>query len=381
MREIIYFDNAATTKVSDAAADVALHIMTEEYGNPSSVHDLGYEAEKRLKKARKAMLDVLGSFDRDDDFIFTSCGTEANNLAILGALATHMHGGKTVIMSDSEHPSVYNLSKKITELGFSVKYIPTKGGSLDLEFCEREFSKDVALITCMTANNETGALYDISSVNALRNRLCPDAILHSDCVQAFLKTEFPLCDTGADLISVSGHKVHAPKGVGGLYIKSGTRISNMLYGGGQEKSLRPGTEALPLICAFEKAVTEADISSNLSHIKGLREHLVSKVRKILPEVIINTPPVFLPHVVSMTLPSIKSEVMLRHLSAKGIFVSAGSACSSKHRENRVLAAFGLSPKEADTTIRISFCEYNTREEIDILVSEIRRGIDSLVAMK
>ena len=378
---MIYFDNAATTKVSDNAAKKAFEVMTEFYGNPSSVHDFGYEAEKLLKEARKTILSKLGSIDRNDDFIFTSCGTEANNLAIFGALGARKHGGKTVFFSDSEHASVYAISKELEKNGYNVRYIPTKNGSLDLDFCKNNFTKDTVLISCMYANNETGAVYDINALDSLRKKLCPEAVLHTDAVQAFCKTEKPLCRCGADLISISGHKVHAPKGSGGLFIKAKTRITPLFFGGGQEKDIRPGTEALPAICAFAQAVLETDEKSNIKTVAQVRDRLVLMLSEKLAQVKINVPENFSPFILSLTLPGIKSEVMLRYLSAKGIYVSAGSACTSKHRENRVLSAFGLDFKNADCTIRLSFCEYNTKDEADEFVKALSDGISSLVSQK
>lgn len=378
---MIYFDNAATTKVSESAAKKAYEVMTELYGNPSSVHDFGYEAEKLLKNSRKIILSKLGSIDRNDDFLFTSGGTEANNLAIFGALAARKHAGKTVFFTDSEHASVYNISKELAKNGYDVRYIPTVGGNLDLEFCKENFSKETVLISCMFANNETGALYDIKAVDTLRKKLCPQALLHTDAVQAFCKTEKALCLCGADLISVSGHKIHAPKGIGGLFVKAGVRISPLLFGGGQEKDIRPGTEALPSIAAFAIAVSDTDERKNLEKVESVRNHLVSALSAKLPQVKINTPENHTPYVLSVTLPAIKSEVMLRFLSAKEIYVSAGSACSSKHRENRVLAAYGLDSKSADYTVRISFCEYNTTEEADEFVNALEAGISSLISLK
>jgi len=378
---MIYFDNAATTKVSESAAKKAYEVMIECFGNPSSVHDFGYEAEKLLKASRKAILSKLGSIDRGDDFIFTSGGTEANNLAIFGALGARKHGGKTVFFSDSEHASIYAISKELEKTGYTVRYIPTKNGVLDLDFCRQHFSKDTVLISCMYANNETGAVYDIKALDSLRKKLCPNAILHTDAVQAFCKTEKPLCLCGADLISVSGHKVHAPKGSGGLFIKAKTRITPLFFGGGQEKDIRPGTEALPAICAFAQAVQETDEKSNIKAVTEVRDHLVCALSEKLGQVKINLPENYLPYVISLTLPAIKSEVMLRFLSAKGIYVSAGSACTSKHRENRVLSAFGLDSKSADCTIRLSFCEYNTKDEADEFLKALDEGISSLVSLK
>lgn len=378
---MIYLDNAATTRVSESAAAEAVRVMTEAYGNPSSVHDFGYEASKDLKKARKAVLTALGSRDRADELYFTSGGTEANNLAVFGTLKTHRHGGKTIFFSDSEHASNYKIAQKLAEDGYTVRFIPTHGGALDLDFCRAAFSRDTVLISCMCANNETGALYDIAALKTLRDGLCPDAVLHTDGVQAFCKTDVPLCETGADLISVSGHKIHAPKGVGALYVRKGVRIEGILLGGGQEKDIRPGTENLPSICALGVAAHETDNPENRSRVASLAQYLSKRVAEELPTVTENRPKDRLPYVVSLTLPNIKSEVMLRFLSAREIYISAGSACSSKHRENRVLAAFGLDSKSADCTIRVSFCEQNTFEEIDAFVKGVRDGIDSLASLK
>ncbi len=377
---MIYFDNAATTKVSDSAAQETLRVMTELYANPSSVHDFGFEAEMLLKASRKELLSQLGSCDRGDDFIFTSGGTEASNIAIFGSLAHKKHDGKKVFFSDCEHSSVYSISKKLKEDGYDVRYIPTRAGVLDLDFCEREFDSSTSLISCMMINNETGAVFDIKALSELKNRKCPNAILHCDCVQSFKKTEFPLCSCGADLISVSGHKIHAPKGVGGLYIKKGVRVSGLILGGGQEKDIRPGTEPLPLIAAFAKEAA-FDRSNDLIHVKNIYDSLAEKINTELPEVIINTPVYHTPYIMSLTIPRIKSEVMLRFLSSKGIYISAGSACTSKHRENRVLKAFGLSDKDADCTIRVSFSTYNTENETEIFVTELKRGIKSLASMR
>ena len=208
---MIYLDNAATTKVSPEAAKEALRVMTEAYGNPSSVHDFGYEAAKDLKAARRTILSVLGSRDRADELYFTSGGTEANNLAVFGTLKTHRRGGKTVFFSDSEHASNYRIAQKLAEDGYKVLFIPTHGGKIDTDFCRRRFSPDTVLISCMCANNETGALYDIAALRALRDELCPDALLHTDGVQAFCKTDAPLCETGAGLISISVIKYTLPR--------------------------------------------------------------------------------------------------------------------------------------------------------------------------
>ena len=376
---MIYFDNAATTKVCEKAAKAVYSAMTGTFGNPSSVHALGFEAEKLLKNSRNTVLNALGSIDRNDSLYFTSGGTEANNLAIFGALSSKKHGGKTVFFSDSEHASVHNVSVELKKRGYNVKYIPTKGGKLDIVFCEKEFDSDTVLISCMTANNETGAVYDIRSLCEIKKRKCPEAYLHTDAVQAFGKIP-SLSRLGADLISISGHKIGAPKGVGALYVRAGKKISPLVFGGGQEGDTRAGTQASPEIAVFGP-LFEKNFEEEYAAVEIIRNHLVLKISEQIPEIKINIPEKYLPHIVSLTLPSIKSEVMLRYLSAKEIYVSSGSACTSKHRENRVLSAFGLDFASADCTIRLSFSAENMPEQTDVFIKELEAGLSSLARIK
>lgn len=383
--KIIYLDNAATTRVCKSAADASISAMENFYGNPSSVHTFGYEAQKELEKSRKTLLHAIGSSERGDDFIFTSGGTESNNLAIFGAVsAQNKHCGNTILVGDSEHASVYNISKRLSELGYDIKYIPSKNGKLDLDFCENVLkNQKVILMSCMYVNNETGAVYDVKSLDALRKTFSKNTVFHVDGVQAFMKTKEKLIKTGADLISVSGHKIHAPKGVGGLYIKSGTKISNIIYGGGQEQNIRSGTEPMPGICAFAAAAEEYmnDSEKIHAHIEELYKYAKEKISGMMPDIAILSPENFSPYVMSISVPNIRSEIMLRFLSEKNIFVSAGSACSAKHRENRVLINYGLDFKSADSTLRISFSKYNTKEDIDSLSEALYSGKNSLIKVK
>lgn len=381
--DTIYFDNAATTKVSKEAADKAVQIMTELYANPSSVHSFGIRTYKELEAARKNIVAALGFSPADGELYFTSGGTEAANLALLGHAHANKRRGKKILVSDSEHPCVNNSVAKLADEGFEIIRIPTRGGALDLDFAAAHMDDDVLLISAMSVNNETGAVYDIRTLNDLRKKLAPNAVLHTDGVQAFLKSPVPLSLTGADLISVSSHKIHAPKGSGALWVRKGVRLSPILFGGEQENSVRPGTEALPTICAFGEAAKIGSklAKENFDYVTKLRAYTAERIKQYCGEVRFNEPYLSSPYILSIIVPGIRSEVMLRFLSDKGIYVSAGSACSSKHRENRVLSAFGLSDSDADSTVRISFSELNTTAEADVLAKAIAEGKKTLIPVR
>lgn len=375
-----YFDNAATTRVSDEAAKAAFDVMTSYYGNPSSAHAKGLEAEHILKKARAQVMSALGYTPKDASLIFTSCGTEANNMAIFGTYEVLGKRKNNIVISDSEHPSVENCARELANKGVEIRRIPTKGGRLNLDFAEKAIDAKTMLISCMLVNNETGAIYDIKALDSIRKRNANEAYLHTDAVQGFCKVPYSLSALGADLISISGHKIHAPKGVGALIIKKGLRIPARMFGGGQEGNLRSGTENLAGIAAFGKAVEEFmnEKTERLNIIKELNTELRKNLSEICPYVMINSEENFAPHVLSISVPGIRSEIMLRFLSERGVFVSAGSACSSKNADNRVLSNFGLDNKRADSTLRISFSRYNTKEDTFILAKAIDEGNTGLI---
>ena len=376
---MIYFDNAATTRVSDTAAKAALTAMTELYANPSSAHAFGFEAEKALRAARAAVLAALGFTPSEGSLVFTGSGSEADNLALRGAAHALARRGRHIVLSDSEHPAVENTAKDLEKEGFTVSRISTESGKLDLDEARAVLTPDTILVSCMAVNNETGAIYDIASLASLAKALCPNALFHTDAVQAFTKIPADVWKK-ADLVSVSAHKIHAPKGVGALFVRKGVRLVPCITGGGQENGLRSGTEAMPGICAMAAAAKQAtaDFAALDAQVKSINAYLRTRL-STLDGVCINTEPDgFLPHILSIAVPGLRSEILLRFLSERGIYVSAGSACSAKHADNRVLSAFGLPDKIADSTLRLSFSADNTTAECDVFVKALSDAMQTLI---
>ncbi len=386
MREI-YLDNSATTPLCAAAKNKIEEAM-EIYGNPSSLHSLGQSAESILKKAREEILSALGVRSREGELVFTSCGTEATALALFGtAHAKERREATRILISDSEHPSVKNSAMALAKEGFEIVKIPTKSGVLDMGAIEAALDKKIFLASFMLVNNETGALYEVREAFAKIKTRYPEAITHCDAVQGFMKVPFTPTSLGADLVSISGHKLHAPKGVGALYISADMikkrKIVPYLYGGGQEKGMRSGTENTIGIAAFGAAV--ADIRPRMASVRQKLEELYLYAAEKLGAlgVRINLPAgARASHIINITLPNVKSETALHFLSADGVFVSSGSACSSHSgTPSEALVAFGISAAEADCSLRISFSEYNTKEDIDALVESLSRALDRLVRIK
>ncbi len=388
MKKEIYLDNSATTPLSNAAKAKIAEAL-EIYGNPSSLHSLGKDAEELIKEARENILRALGVRVRDAELVFTSCGTEATALAFFGsAHAKERREATRILVTDSEHPSVYESAKALTREGFEVVEIPTRGGVLDMAAVDRALDKKIFLASFMLVNNETGALYNAGEAFAKIKAKYPEAITHCDAVQGFLKVPFTPANLHADLVTVSAHKIHAPKGVGALYISADMikkkKIVPYLYGGGQEKGYRSGTENTIGIAAFGAAV--ADAYRRAAEIRARLTELYTyacEQLQTLDGVRINTPAEKkVSHIINITLPNIKSETVLHFLSADGVFVSSGSACSShSHTPSRALTAFGLSAADADCSLRISLSEYNSREDIDALVASLASALTRLVRIK
>lgn len=372
--ETHYLDNSATTAVCKAAADKALYMMTDNYGNPSSLHKMGIRAEEEVEKAREIIARSLSVDSRE--IIFTSGGTEANNTAVFGAAQALRRRGDRVIVSAVEHPSVHESAKRLSELGFDVHYAPVdKDGAVDIEALKALLNNKTILVSVMAVNNETGTIQPIERVAKLVHKLSPEALFHCDAVQAYCKMPLKPQKYGVDLMTVSAHKIHGAKGAGALYIRSGARISPLLYGGEQQKKLRPGTESSPLIAAFGAAAAEADIQADSGYIRELSNYALGLLRQT-DGISINSPADALPYIINISAEGIRSETMLHHLESTGVYISSSSACA-KGKRSYVLEAMGLSDSRIDSSLRISFSKYNTKEDIDALTAGLRTGIATL----
>ena len=359
---MIYFDNAASAPLSPAAREALLEAL-DLFANPSSLHAEGFFAEQKLKEARGRVASALEV--RPEEIFFTSGGTESDNIAVLGAAEKMRRRGNRVVSTDSEHPAVEECLKKLEKDGFEVIRLSTRGGAIDLKEAENALNEKTVLLAVMHTNNETGAVYDLASLSRLAKEKNPECLVFSDGVQGFLKSELSPRRLGADLISLSSHKVYGPKGVGALYVKKGLTLPPRVFGGGQEKGLRSGTENLPGILSFGAACADGkehfdERREQMRRVRGRVLDRLSGQKKIrfhLPE----NPS---PHLLSLSAEGFRSEVLLHTLSQKGICVSSGSACSSHKGKSPVLKNFGLSPAEADSTVRLSFSAFNTIEEAD-----------------
>ena len=386
---VIYLDNNATTPLSDAAKQ-ALIAAADCYGNPSSLHPSGQEARRLVENAREEILRGLGLRTRQKDgiLLFTSCGTEATSQAILGTVyAKERRDATRILTTDSEHSSVTRVMEQLERDGFEVIRIPTKRGVPDQNALRAALNKRILLASFMLVNNETGALYPVGEMLRTVKEAYPDAVTHCDAVQGFMKVSFTPASLCADLISLSAHKLHAPKGIGALYVSSALikakKIVPLFRGGGQEMGLRSGTENVPGIAAFGASVADlrGRISQRSEQVQALYDYAAERLTAL--SLRINRPAEgYVPYTLNLTLPPIKSETMLHALSADGIFVSSGSACSSHSAHpSGALIAFGLTPEEADCSLRISFSEYNTREDVDALCESLERNLERLVRIR
>ena len=386
---LIYLDNSATTKPSETALKTYLEVSSEHFGNPSSLHSVGRDAERYLTDARKTLLATIG--DRDGSVVFTASGTEANNLAIFGRVeAKERFQKKKILTTAGEHASVGVPLAELGKRGFEIVEIPTVGGKLDLDALARAADRSVVLATMMLVNNETGAIYDLAAAARILKAASPDAVLHADATQAYLKMPINIRALGVSLLTVSSHKIEGPKGVGALWIDraliKNQGIAPFVFGGGQESGLRSGTENVPGIAAFAAAAKEghAELALRLARLASLSSTLTERLTSDprLSELKLNLSERKAPHIFSITLPSIKSETMLHALSSRGIYVSSGSACSSHGRHSTpALAAYGLSDREADSTIRVSLSHRTTEHELHALCDALGDLLPTLVRTK
>ncbi|MBQ7990605.1 MAG: cysteine desulfurase [Oscillospiraceae bacterium] len=375
-----YLDNAATTRVSENAAQAVMDAMRENYGNPSSLHRMGLDAELIVTDARKTIAKAISA--APETITFTSGATEANNTLLRGAAKVYGRRKNTIVATSIEHPSVEETLKALEQEGFIVKRVkPRADGSISLTDYLYAVDNDTFLATCMYVNNETGAINDVADIFSSVKLKAPDCITHTDAVQAFMKIPMKVTELDADLITFSGHKIHAPKGVGAMYIRKGLRIPPIMTGGGQEKGLRSGTEAVPLIAGFGAAVKEQlpQIDVARSNAVMLGERLRSQLSE-LPYVKVNSGANCSPYIVNISVEGIRSEIMLHFLESRHVYVSSGSACS-KGKHSRVLSEMGMSDKQADTALRISFSKMSSWGEIEQFVSALKEGYMSLEKIK
>jgi len=376
----IYFDNSATTRVSPAAAQRALEVMTQEYGNPSSLHHRGFLAEQALTAARRELAGILGG--REDEVFFTSCGSEGNNLAILGGAMAARRRGNRVVTTAIEHESVLAPVRHLSENGFETTLLPpTPDGIVTPEAVEAAVDDKTVLLSVMLVNSETGAVNDIRAIAQAARRKNPKILIHCDCVQGFgrLIVQPGLWDV--DIVTVSGHKIHAPKGIGAVWVKKGVRLRPLYYGSGQEGGFHPGTENTPGACAFAAAAREMweRREENMARFRELKAALLEGLEKI-PGVCINSPQNAAPYIVNLSVPGVRSEVMIHYLERQGISVSSGSACS-KGAKSHVLTAMGLGPKRIDSAIRVSFCRDNTAGEVAEFCRWLAQGAQDLAKVR
>lgn len=369
-----YLDNSATTMVSPEAAKKALEMMTEVFANPSSLHAFGIRAEAEVEAARKAVAAQLGC--SDEEILFASGGTEANNLALFGVAEAGKRRCRKIVVSSVEHSSVIEAAKKLENDGFTVVYVaPRADGIIHPEDVAAAVGDDTSLVSVMRVNNETGAVMPVADIFEEVRDVNPDVICHTDAVQAFGKLECKVKKLGADLLTVSAHKVHAPKGCGALYIKKGVRLVPRQYGGEQQKKRRPGTEAAQTIAAFGVACEQFDIRANAAYVRQLNDYAKEKLLAI-EGVVLNSPADALPYVLNITAGRVRSETMLHHLEKREIYLSSGSACA-KGKPSHVLSAMGYDKDRADSALRVSFSKYNTKEDIDALAEGIAIGLRTL----
>ncbi len=378
MEHIIYLDNSATTKPCVAAINRISQALQTNWGNPSSLHSLGVDAEILLNKARETVANTINS--KPNEIIFTSCGTEANNLAILSALHRKNRGNR-VITTAIEHPSVLETVKRLEDEGFEVIRLSVdENGIIDLKQLEQALNSKTVLVSIMLVNNEIGSIEPISDVAKLIKDLAPNAFFHCDAVQAFCKIPINVKTLGVDLLSASAHKIHGPKGIGFLYCKKGINIKPLISGGGQEMNLRSGTEAMPAIAGLLGALEEMPNPNNLTQNIAELNRYARELSEKCPFIEINSPKDALPYILNISVMGYRSETMLHFLESKNIFVSSGSACA-KGEASYVLTAIGLNRARSDSALRLSFSRQNTKEDIDLTFAAINEAASKLRRFK
>lgn len=376
-----YLDNSATTRVAEEVKEIMIKVMCEDFGNPSSLHMKGVEAEQYIKNARLAIAKSMKVNEKE--IIFTSGGTESNNFALIGAAMANKRAGNHIITTDIEHASVLATMDFLKEQGFRVSYLPVDdNGHVDIEGLKRELCEETILVSVMYVNNEIGAIQPITEISEIVKNYNHNIVFHVDAIQAYGKYVINPKKNGIDLLSVSGHKINGPKGSGFLYVSEKVKLKPIIYGGGQQKGMRSGTENVPAIAGLGEAVKCCynDFEAKINKMYDLKDYFIDEISKI-ENVKINSKKgkVSAPHIMNVSFIGVRSEVMLHTLEDKGIYVSAGSACSSNKQKNisATLKGIGLKPEESDSAIRFSFCFDTTKEEIDYAINVIKDNISIL----
>jgi len=372
----VYLDNAATTKPCAPAVSAAVDAMTVNFGNPSSLHRAGLDAQLVMDKSRKIIAGTIGA--APDNIIFTSGATESNNLALRGASAAYGRKRRKIVISAVEHASVEETAAALEKNGFDIARIsPRSDGRLYSEDFLNACDENTCLVSMMLVNNETGYILPVKETFAAVKRRFPDIITHCDCVQGYMKLPVRANSLCADLISLSAHKIHGVKGAGALYIKKGIRVLPVAAGGKQEKGIRSGTESVPMIAAFGAAaeMLGPTIGQRYERAAELKKYLISRLSD-MEQIVVNSPEDGSPYIINISAVGKRSEIMLHFLESKEIYVSSGSACS-KGAQSGVLGQFGINDKRADSALRISITSETTEGELDLFVSALREGLEKI----
>ena len=369
---MIYLDNSATTKPAPEAAAAIARVLTEDFGNPSALYRVGLNAEKILKQAREEVARSLEC--KPAEVTFTSCGTESNNTVLKGVWKSRKRQGKRMITTSVEHPAILRVCEELEHEGADVVYLPVHSdGTFDMETFDAALNADTILVSVMYVNNESGAVMPVREIAAKAHALGNGCLVHTDAVQAYGKLNCSVRELGVDFLSLSGHKVHGPKGVGALYVKSGLHIPAFMLGGGQEAGFRSGTENTPGIAGLGAAagLLNACWRNNAAKMAETRAYLKERIISEIPDVRINSPEDGAPSVLNVSFIGCRAEVLLHQLEGDEIYVSTGSACSSKKKGSHVLTAMGLRPEEIEGAVRFSFCADNTIEQMDTVIEKLK----------
>ena len=373
----VYLDNSATTRVRPEAAQIMAKTMTEDFGNPSSLHRMGVNAEKILKKARQQVAGALNA--SADEVFFTSCGTESDATVLRGTWESRKKQGKRIITTAVEHPAILRSCEALDREGADVIYLPVnRDCTFDMDAFKAALTADTILVSVMHVNNEAGSIMPLAEIRREIDKVNRSILFHTDAVQSFEKLDTDVHKLGVDMLSLSGHKIHACKGIGALYVKKGLHIQPFLLGGGQESGFRSGTEALPAIAGLGEAVrlAEENKAARIAHIADVKDYLKQLLLDSIEDITVNSPADGVCSVLNVSFLGCRGEVLLHALEQDEIYVSTGSACSSHKKGSHVLTAMGLSNGQIEGAIRFSFCEDNTREQMEFVCEKLKAAVGS-----